>query len=130
MEIVMVVVILGMLAAMALPKYLEQREQAKIDLTKQNLQALRIAVNNYYLTYKGTLEWPSDDLSDLVFDSKSQGKDRKFIEKIPLEAISNSDDIVNTHDGLGGWVWDTTDHKIFVNLDDHPSDPRKKYSEW
>ena len=125
-EIVMVVVILGMLAAMAIPKYMEEREQSRIDLTRQNLYILRLAINNFRLNRH---TWPDNDLSDLIFEHFSGG-DRTYIKEIPVEAITDKNTVTNFFDKTGGWYWDTANDVIRVNLADDPLDPRKKYSQW
>jgi len=127
MEIVMVLVILAMLAAIIYPKYVEQQEQATIDLTRQNLENFRLAIDYYFMVY----EYYPSDLNKVVFQSYS-GEDRKFIKEIPLEAITDSRAITYGHsvDGAGGWLWDDYYANLKVNLFDHPTDPRRKYSEW
>ncbi|GAB6275246.1 MAG: hypothetical protein STSR0004_21110 [Peptococcaceae bacterium] len=47
-ELMIVVIILGVLAGVAIPRYLSRTDTAKINSTLSTLQALQGAMNNYY----------------------------------------------------------------------------------
>ena len=46
-EIMIVVVIIGMIAALAVPKLMGNLEKAKVETTKSNLATLKTAVRNF-----------------------------------------------------------------------------------
>lgn len=128
LETCMILVILGLLLAIIIPSFSGPNEQAKLDLTRQNLENLRTAINNYFLSYQ---TWPNNDLGNLVFYDSSWGVDRSFIRAIPVEAITGRNTVKNgSVDNTGGWVWNTTTHEVHPNLFDDPVDLRKKYSQW
>ncbi len=60
-ELIMVIVILGILAAIAVPKFLDLRKQANIAACKASGGALRAAISNYYAStaIHTTAAWPS-----------------------------------------------------------------------
>lgn len=110
-EIVMVLVIIGILAAIIVPRFSSHRDQAEIATTKSNLENLRTAVALFYAE-EG--QWPEDDLSDMT-DGTSPSE-TKYMRAIPKEGVENSNAVVTTLDGVGGWYWDTTDHEMYPNL--------------
>ena len=103
-ELILVIIIIGILAAIIVPKFAGQTDKAKIATTKANINSLRSAVRLWQSDNDGTL--PSD-LSDLV---------PTYIRAIPEEAVTPSTTVVATNDGSGGWVYDSSDGSIEVNL--------------
>jgi type II secretion system protein G len=123
-ELVMVIVIIGLLAAIIVPRFASQRAQATIATTKANLDSLRTAVNLFYAE-EG--EWPADDLSNLVDGTAPSG--HKYMRAIPDEAITPSNAVSNGLTGAGGWYWDVVEHEVYVNLvgNDANGDPYSEY---
>jgi len=119
-ELVMVIVIIGMLAAIVLPNFGAQREHASIAMTKANLDALRKAVALYYIHVGDytDLNVSSPPLRPL-FDGSGAANGRIFMPEVPFETISTpskTDIVLNPPTGSGGWVWDSTSHEVKVNL--------------
>ncbi|MCP4652157.1 MAG: type II secretion system protein [Candidatus Omnitrophica bacterium] len=50
-ELIMVIVIIGILASMAIPKFINLRRDAQIAACSQSLGAIRTALGNYYARY-------------------------------------------------------------------------------
>ncbi len=123
-ELVMVIVIIGILAAIIVPKFASQRDQAAIATTKANLENLRTAISLFY-AQEG--QWPEDDLSDLT--DGSAPSENVYIRAIPADGIKSSNQVVNAQGNDGGWFWDTTDHELLPNLtgDDANGDPYSEY---
>ena len=121
-ELVMVIVIIGLLAAIIVPKYTAQREQAGIAATKANLESLRTAVSMFY-GQEGY--WPSANLTELVSGS---GSGTQYIRAIPQcttydptgpVVVPNNivtSGIVATN--VGGWYWNyaSQDYVLHPNL--------------
>ena len=105
-EIILVIIIIGILAAIIIPKFAGQRDNAKIAATKANLASLRSAVRLWQTDHDGT---PPGALSDLV---------TKYIRAIPEEAITPSSTVKGARDGSGGWVYDAAEGDVSVNLND------------
>jgi prepilin-type N-terminal cleavage/methylation domain-containing protein len=103
-ELILVIIIIGILAAIIVPKFAGQTDKAKVATTKANINSIRSAVRLWQSDNDGKL--PSA-LSDLV---------PTYIRAIPEEAITPSTTVVGTLDGGGGWVYDSSDGSIAVNL--------------
>ncbi len=105
-EIILVIIIIGILAAVIIPKFAGQTDSAKIAKTKANLGSLRSAVRLFQSDNEGT---PPAALSDLV---------PNYMRAIPEEGVSDppSTNVVGGLDGSGGWVYDSSDGDMSVNL--------------
>ena len=110
-ELVMVIVIIGILALIIVPKFASQRAKAQIATTKANLESLRTAID---LFYANEGEWPDNDLGDLA-DGTSPSTD-KYIRAIPKDGVKSANTVVNTQGNAGGWFWNTTTHELLPNL--------------
>ncbi len=110
-ELVMVMVIIGLLAAIIVPKFSSQRDQAAISTTKANLENLRTAIALFYAE-EG--EWPDDDLGDLADGTSPSTK--KYMRAIPTDGVEKVNTVVNANDGNGGWHWDKVNYELLPNL--------------
>ena len=108
-EMILVVIIIGMLAAIIVPGYQRQSKRTAINATKTNIETLRTAIAVYYES-EGT--YPTGDLSGLI----SAPSGAKYLGAIPFEAISNKNSVTNVPDYQGGWFYNQTTHLIYVNL--------------
>jgi type II secretion system protein G len=117
-ELVMVIIIIGMLAAIVIPNFTAQREQAAVATTQANLESLRTAIALYYAnegSYDG-LNMPPV-LGRLWNGGATGGK--KYLDAIPMETISTPPtSTINGAAGMGGWSWDIASFKI------HPNNPK------
>jgi prepilin-type N-terminal cleavage/methylation domain-containing protein len=107
-EILMVVVILAVLAAVIIPRFTGYADRGAESTTKANLQTLRSGLQAYYVTHNNS--WPASTLASLLTTNGGT------MDVLPKEAILNLNKIVNTADGTGGWHYDTTSHSIAPNL--------------
>ncbi len=116
-ELVMVIVIIGMLASIIVPRFTTQRDKAAISTTKANLESLRTGIS---LFYANEAVWPEDTLANL----SSAPSGEKYMRKIPEEVITpeGSRTVVNTYDGNGGWFWDPVAHEILPNFSGEDAD--------
>ena len=103
-ELVIVILVIGVLAAVILPKFVGQVEKAKIATTKANLESLRSATRLYYSDNKGVLPATGAALVP------------NYIKRIPDEAITSSTTVVTANDGTGGWVYTAADGDWAINL--------------
>lgn len=101
-EVILVIVIVGILALIILPKFGGQADRAKIAQTKANIVSIRSAVRIYQADHDG--QRPGS-LTDLVPD---------YLPEIPFEAITEKKAETNAFDGAGGWVY--VDGVVRVNL--------------
>jgi len=90
LELLIVVVILGILAAVVIPRYLVSAADAKKNSCAQNVASINTQVERWYFE-KGS--WPKTDLSDMTADTTyfPQG-----VGKCPVDASAYASD-ATTH---------------------------------
>jgi len=119
-ELVVIIVILGILAAVAIPKYQNLSTEARESATKAALGGLRSGVTIFYANQAvqtGTAAWPS--LSDLETIGTVM---EQSIPENPYQSASNAPDsivtgvtkgvIVGTR---GGWAYNAATGEIWPN---------------
>jgi prepilin-type N-terminal cleavage/methylation domain-containing protein len=119
-ELMIVVAIIGILAAIAIPKFAELIRKSGEGATKGNLGSIRSALTIYYGDMEGN--YPTDPAALTIAG--------KYLSSIPLaktpnyhtdnSAVRLGDMTVNTEDDSGGWIYDSapTDQyygTVFVN---------------
>lgn len=116
-ELVMVIVILGILAAVAIPKFYDLTTQAKQAATLGALGGLKSAVSLYYANYaatnNGATAWPTT-LAELQ-SAMADGNIPKN-----AQADSSSVTIVTTDPAAtatGGWIYNSANGKIWAAND-------------
>lgn len=97
-EIIMATIIIGLLAALVLPHFSTSRAQAKVNVTKANLEIIRAAIELYY---ENEHEWPDIALVKLWDGTSPSGK--VYLKEIPKEAITNSNQVWGSYNNNGGW---------------------------
>ena len=112
-ELVIVIVILGILAAVAIPKYEDMREQARVATIKGQLGSIRSAIAIQYArnALNGSPTFPT--LDGTIF---ADGR-------VPKEPVNNSDAVKTTPgiDGSGGWQYNATTGVAKANLSAYSS---------
>jgi prepilin-type N-terminal cleavage/methylation domain-containing protein len=101
LELIIVVAIIGILAAIAIPKMANAVQLSKEGALKGNLGALRGAIHAYYADHEGTFP---PDLASLAAGGQ-------YIAKLPLvkeitdHGASDSALLGTAADDAGGWVY-------------------------
>jgi prepilin-type N-terminal cleavage/methylation domain-containing protein len=112
-ELVIVIVILGILAAVAIPKYEDMREQARVATLKGELGSIRSAIAIQYSrnALNGGAAFPT--LDGTIF---ADGR-------VPREPILNSLAVKTTSgvDGTGGWQYTQASGLVKVNISAYSS---------
>lgn len=107
-ELVIVIVIIGILAAVAIPKYEDMREEARVAAVKGQLGGIRSALSIQYAksALSGTPSWPT--LSASIF---ADGK-------IPTEPVKNKNTVKTSGsiDNAGGWFYNQSTGQVQVNI--------------
>ena len=103
-EIVLVIVLVGILVAIVIPKFSGQSAKAKIATTRANLESIRSAIRMYQSNNDGALP---GGLADFMGD---------YLPINPEEEITGSISEAAAIDGAGGWVYDKTTGEVYVNL--------------
>jgi prepilin-type N-terminal cleavage/methylation domain-containing protein len=112
-ELVIVIVILGILAAVAIPKYEDMREQARVATMRGQLGSIRSAVAIQYArnALNGSTAFPT--LNGAIFADGN----------VPKEPVNNSNAVKTTPgvDNAGGWQYNSVTGVVKVNLNAYSS---------
>ena len=112
-ELVIVIVILGILAAVAIPKYEDLREQARTATLKGQLGSIRSAIAIQYArnALNGSPTFPT--LTGAIFADGN----------VPKEPIQNSNAVKTTAgvDDTGGWQYTAATGMVKANLNAYSS---------
>jgi len=96
LEIMVVLVIMGMLAAIVAPNFIERADEAKVDTTRAQINNIEQALKLYKLNehqYPST----SDGLNALLAGGK---KGKKYLDRLPKDAWGH--DFVYVYPGVHG----------------------------
>ncbi|HMI30360.1 MAG TPA: prepilin-type N-terminal cleavage/methylation domain-containing protein [Candidatus Limnocylindrales bacterium] len=112
-ELVIVIVILGILAAVAIPKYEDMQEQARTATLKGQLGSIRSAVAIQYgrNALNGSATFPV--LNGSIFADGN----------VPKEPVMNSNAVKTTPgvDNVGGWQYNSVTGLVKANLSAYSS---------
>lgn len=115
-EMLIMLMVLGTLVAMAIPRYMEISTNANIAVTKGLLTNIRSAISYRYMASKmsgGPGEWPK--LDDIQDNANNTGSSIMMDGNLPNNPFSTGErrDIVrevsgqpNPRDTRGGWAYD------------------------
>ena len=128
-ELMIVVAIIGILAAIAVPRFAQMLEKAKEGSTKGNIGAMKSAAEIYYGNWQGI--WPTTLWSTATY-SFSQNMDGIPLVKVTgafVAASPNPSGNVITYtvqNGVptgsrSGWLYDSTGGYVYVNSTTHDS---------
>lgn len=101
-EILIVVVILGILAAIVIPQFTNASSEAKLSSLKSNLQSIRAQIELFKIR--------NDDCAPTVanFVTKMTTRDANgngpYLQSIPTNPYTNSSNVVGW--GVGGGAWE------------------------
>ncbi|RME19386.1 MAG: prepilin-type N-terminal cleavage/methylation domain-containing protein [Candidatus Zixiibacteriota bacterium] len=119
-ELVIIIVVLGILAAVAIPKYQDITGQAKEAATRGALGSLRSGITIFYANKAvttGTATWPT--LAELSTPGTVMAQ---AIPKNPYQAATNAPDSIVTGvtkgvivGSRGGWAYNATTGEIWPN---------------
>ncbi|MBU0501696.1 MAG: type II secretion system protein [bacterium] len=108
-ELVMVIVILGILAATALPRFINLQGEAQEAAAKGALGGIRAAIAIQYAS--NVVANPNAGMPATITASMFQD------QKIPTETYTNSNGVVlgTTVTGAGGWLYDSANGRVWIN---------------
>ncbi|HOD66275.1 MAG TPA: prepilin-type N-terminal cleavage/methylation domain-containing protein [candidate division Zixibacteria bacterium] len=123
-ELVIIIVILGILAAVAIPKYQDLSGEAREASARSALGSMRSAVTIFYANQAvqtGTATWPS--LADLQTRGTvmAQGlPPNPYQSNAPDSVVDGTGQVRGTVIGnRGGWVYDPVSGELWANTDTH-----------
>jgi prepilin-type N-terminal cleavage/methylation domain-containing protein len=136
-ELMVVIAIIGLLAAIALPKFSDVTSQAKAANVQGNLAVVRTSIGLFYAKtdtypdFKGTSTYSTGDLSD-VKSTGINGEDVYFTDvysKSEMVSTPSSELVTSTEsawnnittgsDENGGWTYSYDDGTITADLPDN-----------
>ncbi len=100
-ELMIVVAIIGILAAIAIPKFADLINKSKEGATKGALSSVRSALQVYYGDNEGW--FPTDTLDSLIANAKYINEIP--VAKLPTTGHADSKAIVTTFADGGGWLY-------------------------
>jgi len=120
-ELVIIIVVLGILAAVAIPKYQDLTAEAKEAAARAALGGLRSGITIFYANQAvttGTAIWPTQVQLETYGTVMAQG-----IPKNPYQTDTNAPDSICTGvtrgvlvaGGRGGWCYEATTGEIWPN---------------
>ena len=106
-ELVMVIVILGILAAIAIPRYIDLSGSARLGATKAAAGSIRAAIAMEYAqnAAAGAATYPATVDGTMFVEG--------VVPMNQLDPASNA--VVAVYDGNGGWVYDATNGTVASN---------------
>lgn len=120
-ELVTVIVILGILSAVALPVYLDYRQDAKIAACKGVLGGVRAAIANYYAysattSGGGTLKYPAlTDITTLGVVMTDTLGDNPFDTDATKNNVVAGNTKGTVSGSTGGWAYNATTGQFWAN---------------
>lgn len=131
-ELVVVVAILGVLVAIALPRIVNVSGTATDNAARVSLKALRDAIAQYASQNGG--EYPTDQGDDEfkeVVTPLLRGPFPKCpVGSPPGDQVTISADDPLVADNGGGWMYNGTTGRIIINCTDRSRDGITRYNEW
>ncbi len=124
-ELMIVISIISLISAIALPKYTGINSESKIANVKGNLANLRTAIDMYEIK-KGNYPDLSGDLGDFTdFYSKS-----KLPSTPPYEGGTKNSTVYSKRTNVGGWLYSQSTGEIYANLADGTYSGDALYEIW
>jgi general secretion pathway protein G len=134
-ELVVVIMILGILAAVAVPKLLNTTATATDNGLRQTLGVVRNAIEVYAATNSGKL--PGADSTEATFKSDLKTYLRGEFPKCPIgkkdatiEFVSVDANTALTPTGSKGWMYNTKDGRFIANTADMSGDGVTSYDKF
>jgi len=109
-ELIMVIVILGILAATALPRFIDLSAKAKVAAATGNLATIRAAVSIYYASNAayGSAGFPATIAASMFANN--------LVPTNPLSSANGSTVYATTApNDSGGWAYDSATGQVWIN---------------
>ena len=137
-EILIVVIILGILAAIVIPQFTEASDDARESSLRSDLQTVRSQLELYRVQHNSypdgatSADWIAQLTETTDVDGDTTGSDfGPYLQKFPQNPFNNQSAVVIDSDGssgpglastdTAGWYFDATTGKFSPNTADHSS---------
>lgn len=121
-EILIVVVILGILAAIVIPQFTEASTEAKVSRVASDLQMLRSQVELYKVQHNDSVPTSTADFDTALTTQDANGYG-PYMQQVPTNPFASSDsnkitigDTACSFDGSSGWYYDG--NSVYANTDE------------
>jgi len=142
-EILIVVVILGILAAIVIPQFSDASTQSKLSSCQSSLQSLRSQIQLYKIqhndeppalaVFEEAMTLCSDADASVAADyaARTAGNTGThpygpYIQQVPVNPWNNSADPADGDAADVGWVYNETTGDIYIGVTDAPSEAHQK----
>ena len=116
-ELLIVVIILGILAAVVIPQFTDASTDTRVSSLSQNLQSIRGQIELYKLQHTGTYPDATKFADQMTLATDASGSTTAttkpfgpYLQRIPNNPFSNANDVSGTvsTDGTKGWYYEAT----------------------
>jgi len=118
-EILIVVVILGILAAIVIPQFTNASQEAAMSSAQSQLQTVRSQIELYRIQNQcvipniATAQWVN------FTDPTQNSQNQRYLQQAPRNPLQNNDTTVAAGDatftgGGAGWVWDNANQQLYA----------------
>ncbi|MCC7145707.1 MAG: prepilin-type N-terminal cleavage/methylation domain-containing protein [Phycisphaeraceae bacterium] len=126
-EILIVVVILGILAAIVLPQFTSAAQETRENSTKMNLFRMRTQLGIYHQEHNNA--WPTDFINQLTKSTNQLGEVSDvphavgyrfgpYLQQVPINPQSGTRDIGQGEVGTSAWYYNSATGEIRANDSD------------
>lgn len=130
-EILIVVVILGILAAIVIPQFSQASTDAKLNSCRSSLQSLRSQIELYKIQHNDQPPALATFADQMTTYSDADGNTNAtktgafiygpYMQRVPRNPWNNSDTLAAADATGVGWVYDDTTGAIYVGVADAPT---------
>ncbi|HEY8667515.1 MAG TPA: prepilin-type N-terminal cleavage/methylation domain-containing protein [Tepidisphaeraceae bacterium] len=131
-EILIVVIILGILAAIVIPQFTNASTDARKNSTTSQLQTVRSQIELYKLQHNDTMPpLLTGGWTNLIVKSNADGTTTgtptfgPYLQAAPVNPLNQQSAVASAPATAKGWVFDSTTGKIWAT----GTDPTKYYNE-
>jgi general secretion pathway protein G len=110
-EILIVVIILGILAAIVIPQFTEASDDAKVSAVKSDLQTVRSQIELYNFQHDAPLDETDDIVTQLTSKTDADGTVNAagefgpYLQQFPTNPYQSSNTVADAAAEGVGWVW-------------------------
>ncbi|HIJ66729.1 MAG TPA: type II secretion system protein [Planctomycetes bacterium] len=121
-EILIVVVILGILAAIVIPQFTQASTEARENSLKANLQTIRSQIELYKIQHNDNEPTFANFTAQMTQQTDIAGNAGTdfgpYLQQIPVNPFTNANALDNSGtagDGVGDWEYDETDGSFYAD---------------
>lgn len=122
-ELLIVVVILGILAAVVIPQFSDASGDARLSSLTTNLRTIRGQIELYKLQHSGTYptfaKFEDQMTAGTDIDGDAGADFGPYLQSIPNNPFNNKNNVKNALNGTSGWYYNKTTGEFRANDGSH-----------